>query len=126
MPQTGERTNSTLSATTSWCIASRERKAHPAQRRNRSAALEARLGSGSAPMLDEIRDFKRQIDALDRTLRGVRAAQIERVDIRDDARAIVDKYFRDIRTSAAKIASSELLMLCDKSAHALLEATHRR
>lgn len=77
-------------------------------------------------MLDDIRDFKRQIDALDRTLRGVRAAQIDRADIRNEARGIVDRYFREIRVGATKIASSELLSMCDGYAHALLEVTHRR
>jgi hypothetical protein len=77
-------------------------------------------------MLEAIREFKRRLDALDRSIRGVRAVQIDRADIRDAVRSLVDMYFRDIRGNVAATTPPDIIARCDLTAHVLLEATHRR
>jgi hypothetical protein len=78
-------------------------------------------------MLELVRDLEQRLAGLEKTLRGVRSARVDRSDIRATTRDAIDFYFRVVREALANSGvSDEVLDSCDRIAHDLLEATHRR
>jgi hypothetical protein len=78
-------------------------------------------------VIESIRNLEAQLAGLMKTLRSVRATQIDRADIRTATRDAVDFYFRVVRESLTESGSTDQLIGdCDAIAHELLGATHRR
>ena len=78
-------------------------------------------------MLESVRELEQRLGTLDKALRIVRASRIERSDIREATRGIVDFYFRVIRDLFVSAqVGADIIADCDAVAHELLEATHRK
>jgi hypothetical protein len=78
-------------------------------------------------MIESVRELERQLAGLLKTLRSVRATQVDRTDVKTATRDAVDFYFRGVRESLVGVGTSdEVITKCDAVAHELLIATHRR
>lgn len=78
-------------------------------------------------MLDILRDLQARTSRLDKEVRAIKADRVSRQDIRDNAKALVDAYFRTGREKFTRVGvPSDVIATCDASMHALLEASHGR
>lgn len=75
--------------------------------------------------LKPIRDLQALVSQLDREVKKVRTTQVSKGSVRENAKAVVDTYFRVTRPDFRGLqADDELLLSADGAMHSLLEATH--
>jgi hypothetical protein len=78
-------------------------------------------------MVDSLRSLEAQLAELIKLLRSVRAAQVERIDVKSATRDAADYYFRGVRESLVQGGVSDAVISeCDTLAHELLAATHKK
>lgn len=76
-------------------------------------------------MLGDLRQLIAQLDRLRGDIAKHKAKQVERVSVRDAAKALVDAYFRDIRSQAPD-ATGDPIASADRWMQDLLSLTHHR
>lgn len=78
-------------------------------------------------MVELVRDFAARVKQLRRDIRALSTERVRRKSHREEARAIVDFYFRNLREQATIAgASADLIAGVDTTMHKMLEATHKR
>jgi hypothetical protein len=77
-------------------------------------------------MLEDVRNLERSANQLWASLRKLTSKQVTQKEPRDEAKTIVDKYFRNVRQSLVdRQIDLDFVSYLDGIMHALLEATHK-